>query len=99
MLSSRPCGAQSRHAAAIQSEISTKFNVASLRMTPRFISVLGAVIVAAHVGAQSAVDVVRPEEQQRARRAVVKEQEKRAKRSSTIEFRGQQAFKDKELRV
>src|SRR6188474_910154 len=68
-------------------------------MTARFISVLVAIIFAAHLAAQSAVDVVRPEQQQKARRAVVKEQEKRAKRSSTIEFRGQQAFKDKELRV
>jgi len=68
-------------------------------MTARFISALSATIFAAHVAAQSAVDVVRPEQQQKARRAVVKEQEKRAKRASIIEFRGQQAFKDKELRV
>ena len=68
-------------------------------MTARFISVLSAIIFAAHIAAQSAVDVVRPEEQQKARRAVVKEQEKRAKRSSIIEFRGEQAFKEKELRV
>jgi hypothetical protein len=60
---------------------------------------LGTVVFAFEVAAQSAVDVVRPEQQQKARRAVVKEQEKRAKRSSIIEFRGQQAFKDKELRV
>src|ERR1700747_2931798 len=68
-------------------------------MTARFISVLSATIFAVHVVAQSAVDVVRPEEQQKARRAVVKEQEKRAKRTSIIEFRGEQAFKEKELRV
>ena len=68
-------------------------------MTARFISVLSAIIFAAHVAAQSAVDVVRPEEQQKARRAIVKEQEKRAKRASIIEFRGEQAFKEKELRV
>src|SRR6478736_1465731 len=60
---------------------------------------LGTVVFAFEVAAQSAVDVVRPEEQQKARRAVVKEQEKRAKRTSIIEFRGQQAFKEKELRV
>lgn len=60
---------------------------------------LGTVVFAFEVAAQSAVDVVRPEQQQKARRAVVKEQEKRAKRSSIIEFRGQQAFKDKELRI
>src|ERR1043166_3659015 len=67
-------------------------------MTARFISVLGATIFAAHIAAQS-VDVVRPEDQQKARRAVVKEQEKRAKRTSIIEFRGEQALKEKDLRV
>src|SRR6478736_10146994 len=60
---------------------------------------LGTVVLAFEVAAQSAVDVVRPEEQQKARRAVVKEQEKRAKRASIIEFRGEQAFKEKELRL
>ncbi|PYK81628.1 MAG: hypothetical protein DME41_11640, partial [Verrucomicrobia bacterium] len=64
-------------------------------MTARFISVLSAIISAAHVAAQS-VDVVRPEDQQKARRAVVKQQEKRAKQTSIIEFRGQQAFNEKE---
>ena len=67
-------------------------------MTARFISVLGATIFASHVAAQS-VDVVRPEDQQKARRAVVKEQEKRAKRAGIIEFRGAQAFKEEDLRV
>ncbi len=59
---------------------------------------VGSVALAFEVAAQSAVDVARPEDQQRARRAVVKEQEKRAKHASIIEFRGQQAFADKELR-
>src|SRR2546429_1014078 len=67
-------------------------------MTARFISVLSAIIFAGRVAAQS-VDVVRPEERQKARRAVVKQQEKRAKQTSIIEFRGQQAFKEKDLRV
>src|SRR5436309_13864336 len=67
-------------------------------MTARFISVLSAIIFAGRVAAQS-VDVVRPEERQKARRAVVKEQEKRAKQTSIIEFRGQQAFKEKDLSV
>src|ERR1700757_4413602 len=61
------------------------------------LSSLGAVAFAFEVAAQS-VDVVRPEQQQKARRAVVKEQEKRAKQTSIIEFRGQQAFKEKKLR-
>ena len=60
---------------------------------------LGTVLFAFEVAAQSAVDVVRPEEQQKARRAIVKEQEKRAKRASIIEFRGEQAFKEKDLRL
>jgi outer membrane protein insertion porin family len=55
--------------------------------------------LAFEVAAQSAVDVTRPEEQQKARRAVVKEQEKRAKQASIIEFRGQQAFDEKALRL
>jgi outer membrane protein insertion porin family len=59
---------------------------------------LGSVALAFEVAAQSAVDVARPEERQKARRAVVKEQEKRAKQASIIEFRGQQAFTEKELR-
>ncbi len=60
---------------------------------------LGTAVFAFEVAAQSTVDVVRPEEQQKARRAVVKQQEKRAKRASIIEFRGEQAFTDKELRL
>src|SRR5436305_1088598 len=60
---------------------------------------LGSLARAFEVAAQSAVDVTRPEERQNERRAVVKEQEKRAKRTSIIEFRGQQAFDEKELRV
>src|SRR5512133_3538784 len=59
---------------------------------------LGTVALAFEVAAQS-VDVVRPEDQQKARRAVVKKQEKRAKQTSIIEFRGEQAFKENELRV
>src|SRR5262249_10658033 len=60
---------------------------------------LGSFALAFEVAAQSAVDVTRPEDRQRARRAVVKEQEKRAKRAGIIEFRGQQMFKEKELRT
>src|SRR5215468_6298767 len=64
-----------------------------------FFFYFGSVALAFEVAAQSAVDVTRPEERQRERRAVVKEQEKRAKRTSIIEFRGQQAFDEKELRL
>src|ERR1700746_1820080 len=59
---------------------------------------VGNAALAFEVIAQSAVDVVRPEEQQKTRRAIVKEQEKRAKQASIIEFRGQQSFDEKQLR-
>ena len=59
---------------------------------------LGSVALAFEVAAQTAVDVARPEDRQKARQAVVKEQEKRAKHASSIEFRGEQAFDEKALR-
>src|SRR5215813_1496552 len=68
-------------------------------MRYRILFSLGIVALGVEIAAQGAVDVVRPEDQQKARRAVVKEQEKRAKRASIIEFRGQQAFDEKQLRV
>ncbi len=60
---------------------------------------LGSVALAFEVAAQSAVDVVRPEQRQKAERAVAKAQERRAKQTSIIEFRGNQAFKEKELQT
>jgi outer membrane protein assembly complex protein YaeT len=60
---------------------------------------LGSAALAFEVAAQTAVDVARPEERQKERRAVEKAQEKRAKQASIIEFRGEQAFSEKELRV
>src|SRR6184192_2916976 len=60
---------------------------------------LGSVALVIEAAAQTAVDVTRPEERQKAQQAVVKEQEKRAKHASIIEFRGGQAFKEKELRT
>src|SRR6266436_4874055 len=59
---------------------------------------LGSVALAFELAAQSAVDVARPEERQKARQAIVKEQEKRAKQTSVIECRGEKAFDEKELR-
>jgi outer membrane protein insertion porin family len=47
---------------------------------------------------QSVVQVPKPEEKDKVERAVKKEQEKKAQRTSVIEFRGQNAFKEKELR-
>ncbi|MGI8480914.1 MAG: BamA/OMP85 family outer membrane protein [Chthoniobacterales bacterium] len=48
--------------------------------------------------AQSAVSVPRPAQKDKAERAVARQQEKKAQRSSVIEFRGQSAFKETELR-
>src|SRR5438093_6072130 len=59
---------------------------------------VGSVALAFEVAAQSAVDVARPEQRQKERRAVEKVQEKRAKQASIIEFRGEQAFNEKDLR-
>src|SRR5881394_3680407 len=63
-----------------------------------FLFFLGSVALAFEVAAQSAVDVARPEQRQKERRAVEKVQEKRAKQASIIEFRGEQAFNEKDLR-
>jgi outer membrane protein insertion porin family len=68
-------------------------------MQRRVIFCIGSVALAFEVAAQSAVDVVRPEQRQKAQRAVAKEKERRAKQAGIIEFRGAQAFKDKELRT
>ncbi|MEY2558526.1 MAG: outer membrane protein insertion porin family [Verrucomicrobiota bacterium] len=48
--------------------------------------------------AQTAVPVPHPEEKDRAQRKVEKQQEKKAQRTSVIEFRGQAAFNEKILR-
>src|SRR5256712_2285691 len=63
-----------------------------------FLFSLGSVALAFEVAAQSAVDVAGPEQRQKERRAVEKAQEKRAKQASIIEFRGEQAFNEKDLR-
>src|SRR6266480_7884476 len=67
-------------------------------MWPRVLFCLGSVALAFRVAAQSAVDVPRPEEKQKAQQAVAKQQEKRAQQASVIEFRGQAAFDEKTLR-
>jgi hypothetical protein len=48
--------------------------------------------------AQTAVNVPRPEEKDRAKKAVAKQQEKKAQRTSEIELHGQTAFDEKTLR-
>src|SRR6266550_7761869 len=67
-------------------------------MWPRVLFYLGSVALVVKVAAQSAVDVPRPEEKQKAQQAVARQQEKRAQRTSIIEFRGEQAFDEKTLR-
>ncbi len=67
-------------------------------MQHRVLFCLANVALALRVAAQSAVDVTRPEERQKAQQAVVKQQEKRAQRTSIIEFRGQHAFAEEDLR-
>src|SRR2546423_1834641 len=56
------------------------------------------VVVAAELAAQTAVDVPRAEEKQKQQNAVAKEQEKKAQATTAVEFNGQQAFKEKDLR-
>ena len=67
-------------------------------MQPRVLFCLGSVALAIKVAAQSAVDVPRPEERQKAQQSVAKQKEKRAQQTSIIDFRGQQAFDEKALR-
>src|SRR6266446_5180250 len=55
-------------------------------------------VLVAGLLAQTAVNVPRPAQKAKEQRAVSKQQEKHAQRTSTIDFQGQQAFKDKELR-
>src|SRR5438270_10138912 len=70
----------------------TWFQIASLGLAVA-LSFAGAAALA-----QTAVKVPKPEEKDKAERAVKKEQEKKAQQTSVIEFRGQQAFAEKELR-
>src|SRR6266566_4035693 len=67
-------------------------------MRHRVLFCLGSAALITNAVAQSAVDVPRPEQKQKAQQAVAKQQEKRAQQASVIEFRGQQAFDEKTLR-
>src|SRR5947209_16048814 len=53
---------------------------------------------ALELAAQTAVDVPRAEEKQKQQNVVAKEQEKHAQATTTVEFSGEQAFSDKDLR-
>jgi outer membrane protein assembly complex protein YaeT len=63
---------------------------------------LGLAIAVSFLGAvalgQTAVKVPKPEEKDKAEKAVNKQQEKKAQRTNVIEFRGQKAFDEKLLR-
>jgi outer membrane protein assembly complex protein YaeT len=67
-------------------------------MSRAFFALLCSGLLIATAPAQTAVSVPRPEEKDRAQRAVAKQQEKKAQRTSVIEFRGQKAFDEKILR-
>src|SRR6266480_2585234 len=54
--------------------------------------------LAAQLCAQTALDVPKPEEKEKAERVEKKTQEKIAQRAAVIEFRGQQTFTEKDLR-
>src|SRR2546423_3689819 len=66
------------------------------------IASLGLAVVLSFAGvaafAQTAVKVPKPEEKDKAERAVKKQQEKKAQRTSVIEFRGEKTFSVKDLR-
>src|SRR4051794_33298900 len=63
---------------------------------------LGLAIALSFVGVaafgQTAVKVPKPEEKDKAERVIEKQQEKKAQRTSVIEFRGEKVFNEKELR-
>src|SRR5438552_9395302 len=55
-------------------------------------------LAAGNAWAQTAVKVPKPQEKDKAERAIKKQQEKKAQHTSVIEFRGQTAFSEKDLR-
>ena len=59
---------------------------------------LCSVVLVDQISAQTAVDAPRAEEKQKQQQVVAKEQEKRAQATTTVEFSGEQAFSDKDLR-
>src|ERR1700757_1690807 len=59
---------------------------------------LPTMVWAGELVAQSTLEVPRPEEKQKQEHAIAKQQEKRAQRATVVQFVGQQAFKEKDLR-
>ena len=62
------------------------------------LSLFPILVLTATLSAQTAINVPKPEEKEKAERTVKKTQEKIAQRAAVIEFRGQQTFTDKDLR-
>jgi len=67
-------------------------------MRPYRFFFLCSLAAALELAAQTAVDVPRAEEKQKQNNAIAKEQEKHAQATTTVEFSGEQAFKEKDLR-
>ena len=67
-------------------------------MKRALLSLFSILVLTAMLSAQSALDVPKPEEKEKAERAKKKTQEKIAQRAAVIEFHGQQAFAEKDLR-
>ena len=67
-------------------------------MERKILFFLFSLALATHLAAQTAVDIPKPEEQAKAESDVNKAQEKRARHATAIEFRGQRAFTEKQLR-
>jgi outer membrane protein insertion porin family len=67
-------------------------------MTREYWLAFSAMICASEIVAQGTLDVARPEEKEKQEHAVAKQQEKHAQHATTVEFVGEQAFKEKDLR-
>src|SRR6266404_1169869 len=67
-------------------------------MKRALLSLFSILVLTATLSGQTAVDVPKPEEREKAERAKKKTEEKIAQRAAVIEFRGQQTFTDEDLR-
>src|SRR4029077_4458662 len=68
------------------------------RLGASILAIVGCAWLASSTFAQTEMPVPRPEEKDRAKREVAKQQEKTAQHTSVIELRGQAAFDEKMLR-
>lgn len=88
----------SRGPAAAGSPRSVSHSKSAWRQVTALALAIAVSFVGAAAFAQTAVKVPKPEEKDKVEKAVKKEQEKKAQRTSVIEFHGQTAFAEKELR-